>query len=121
MTLKMEIGEALDESFRAALVLTGSIERAECALTDVINALGSDLSRNALLVETARSVIQHTAFSESSSILPMELQALSLLSSTRRYCFVLRVLMGLDLETCSDILRLSREEVEEALYQSLLD
>jgi hypothetical protein len=122
MTLEMEIGEALSESFRAALVLTGSIEGAERSVTNAISALGSELSVHALFVETARSAFQHPPVSgELSSILPVELQALSLFSPTCRDCFVLRVLMGFDLQTCSEILTLSRHEVEEALYQSLLD
>ena len=121
MTVEMQIEEALHESLRAALVLTGSVEGAECAVTNAIATLGQDCSAEALLVETARSAFEHNSFSgELSSILPVELQTVSLLPSTSRYCFVLRVLMHFDLETCSDILRLSRDKIEEALYQSLL-
>lgn len=122
MTVEMEMGEAFYESFRAALVLTGRMESAERAVADAIAAVGSDLSANTLLVETARSALQHTNRSnESSSVLPLELQALFRLRPTGRHCFILRVLMGFDLELCSAILKLSRPDVEEALCQSLLD
>ena len=58
MTLETEIGEALHDSFRAALVLTGSIEAAEHAVTGAIAAIGLDLSPDTLLLETARSALQ---------------------------------------------------------------
>jgi hypothetical protein len=64
-------------------------------VADAIAAVGSDLSANALLVETARSALQHTNRSnESSSVLPLELRALSRLRPPGRHCFTLRVLMG---------------------------
>jgi len=122
MKLEMEMGEAVNESLRAALVLTGSMEESERAITKAITALGPDLSQHTLLRETARSAFQQSTLSDrSSSILPVELQALSFLRPTCRYCFVLRFLIGFDLETCSEILALSRREVEEALYCALLD
>ena len=122
MTVETEINEGLQQSYRAALVLTGSVERAEHALTNAIAALGSDCSAEALLVETVRLAVEHNAFSpQAPPIFPVELQALFLLSPTRRYCFVLRVLMRFDLETCSSMLKLSRKDVGEALCQSLLE
>jgi DNA-directed RNA polymerase specialized sigma24 family protein len=122
MTVEMEIEEALQESFRAALVLTGGVEAAERAVTNAIATLGPDCSAEALLAETARSAFEHDTFSgELSSILPVELQALFLLSPIHRYCFVLRVLIGLDLRICSNILRSSLDEVQETLCRSLLD
>jgi hypothetical protein len=117
-----EICKALDESFRAALVLTGSIEAAEHAVTDALSALGSNLSARALLVETARSAFQRSALAgESSPVLPPYLQALFRLSPTQRYSFVLRLFVGLDRGTCCQILRLSGDEAEEALWKSLVD
>jgi DNA-directed RNA polymerase specialized sigma24 family protein len=122
MTLETEIDDALHESFRAALVLTGSIEGAERAVTDAIASLGPDCSEDELMAQTARFAFEHTTSSdELSSCLPAELQALSRIPPARRYCFVLRILLGLDVETCCEILTLSRHEVEEALYRSLLD
>ena len=122
MTADPEMRKALNESFRAALVLTGSIEVAERAVTDALVALGSNLSAQVLLAETARLAFQRSEFGgESSSVLPPELQALARLLPVRRYCFVLRLLVGLDPETCCHILGLSRFEVEEVFWKSLLD
>jgi hypothetical protein len=124
MTVGMEINEALDESFRAAFVLTGSIETAEGVVADAIGALAPDLPVNALLGETVRSAFRHgfqlSKGPASSSILPLELHALSLLSPISRYCFVALILLRLDIAVCSEILTLSKKEVEEALYGALL-
>jgi len=125
MTVEMKTGEALHEAFRAALVLTGSIEAAECAVTDAIATSAPDFADDTLLVETARSAIQRrTNFSEQPaaiSMLPVELRGLFLLSSTSRDCFVLRALLGLPSEACTGILNLSKDEIDEALCAALLD
>jgi hypothetical protein len=121
-SIEMEIAEALQEAFRAALVLTGSIENAECTLMDAIATIGPDGSREALLLETARAALTCKALPDKSSPpVPPELQALFLLSPRCRYSFVLLVLMRLDLKSCSEILRMPANEVKEALCQSLQD
>ena len=121
MNLEIEVGEALREAFRAALVLTCSIESAEFVVTNALQMLGSDFSRKMLLVATARAAFQQSILpGESSSILPAELKALALLPTTCRYCFVLRVLIGFDPGICSEILTMSRHDIQEALCQSLL-
>jgi len=120
MNFELQIEEGLYESFRAALVLTGSIEAAERAITIAINSLGSEFSARELLVRTAQSALLDSTFSaKPCSVLPLELQALSLFSPTRRHAFILRVLLDLDLETCSEILRLFSEEVDEAVNKLL--
>jgi len=125
MTVKMEMDEALHASFRAALLLTGGSETAEGVVADAIAAQAPDLPVNALLGETVRSAFRHgiqlSKGPVSSSILPLELRALSLLSPIGRYCFVALILLGLDIAVCSEILTLSREEVEQALYVALLE
>jgi hypothetical protein len=114
------LNQALHESL-ALLSFSLGVLKAPSVVTNAIATLGQDCSAEALLLEAARSTFEHNLVSaELSSILPVELQTVSLLPSTSRYCFVLRVLMHFDLETCSDILRLSRDKIEEALYQSLL-
>ena len=91
-------------------------------MTNAIDSLESDLSADALLVATARSTFQSSRLSEElSSFIPLELRPLFLLPRTRRYCFVLRMLMRFDLETSSKILKLSQKEVGQALCESLLD
>ena len=116
-----ELTEALQNSFHAAFVLTGSLEAAEHAVQDAIASIAGDLSSDTLSVETARSALRHTFCDVSSPVLPKELRALALLRPNCRSCFVMHVLMRLDLQTCSEILGLARCEVEDALYQSLLD
>jgi hypothetical protein len=123
MTLEADLEKALDEAFRAALILTGRIDAAEAAVSDAIDASAPALSGEALLVETAKAAVRRRdlfrARPDASSILPVELQALSLLAPSRRDCFVLRILMRLDAELCSRILALSQREVEEELCESL--
>jgi hypothetical protein len=125
MTVEMKTGEAINEAFRAALVLTGSTEAAECAITGAIATLGSDFVGDTLLVETARSAIQHrTNFSEQPeaiSMLPVELRRLFLLPSTSRDCFVLRVLLRLTSEVSAGILNLSKDEIDESVCEALFD
>jgi hypothetical protein len=117
-----EIREALHESFRAALILTGSDQGAAQAVTSAIPMLGPDGALQDLPRETARAAVADRAFEgESFAALPLELRALSLLLPLRRNAFVLRILMRLDLETCADILKAPRMKVEEAVCQSLFD
>jgi len=125
MTADINMEETLYEAFRAALVLTGSVEAAERAVADGISIVGSDLAGDTLLVETARYAIQRRAEysdqQEGLSLLPLELTALFLLSPICRDCLVLRVLMGLTSEVSAGIMNLSKDEIGEALYCALLD
>ena len=109
----------------AALMLTGSIEAAEQAVSEAIASLGCGVAVEELLVATAKCAVQLRdgclPRMEIPSRLPPELQRLFLLSSVDRKCFVLRILMGLTLETSSGILSLHRDEVDEALCRALND
>src|SRR5258708_3492044 len=113
MSTRTPGGEALLLAFPAALLLTGSMHRAEQAVENAINASGPDFTAEALLAETVRSVMQlPKSQDETPLILPKELQALSLLPPKGRNCFVLRVLLGIGREACSEILELSGDEVD---------
>jgi hypothetical protein len=125
MTAKRIMSSSLNEAFRAALLLTGNnVDAAEAAVLDGITALGPDIvcrdSRDTLLEETAKSSIQRRAGflerSESTSLLPLELQRLFLLDPICRQCFVLRILIGLTPAVCSGILCLSEQALVDALY-----
>jgi DNA-directed RNA polymerase specialized sigma24 family protein len=77
-----------------------------------------------LLVETAKAAIQYRADfpTQSEPALlqhPREFQRLLLLAPISRDCFILRVLLGINVGTCSRILRLGIEEFREALYAAL--
>ena len=119
-----ELVKALPNAFWVALLLTGTIEAAEAAVLDGIEAIELDrISGNSLLLATAKSAILRRVEipeqSEGLSILPLELRRLFLLAPNYRDCFVLRALIGLSPEPCSAILHLSIPEVENALYAAL--
>jgi len=125
MTRENEIYKGLEGAFLPALLLTGSVEGAEAAVLDGIAALESDgISRDSLVLRTVRSAIQlHGDFSDQCappfSILPFELRRILLLSPNPRCSFVLRVLLGMTPEICSDLLHLTVHEVEGALRTGL--
>src|SRR5258708_18227877 len=115
---------ALANAFWMALLLTGSIEAAEAAVLDGIDAIQLDrISGNSLLLATAKSAIlrriEIPEQSQGLAILPLELRRLFLLAPRDRDCFVLRTLIGLSPDLCSGILSLSIHEVESALYTAL--
>ena len=113
------------DAFLAALMLTGTIEAAEQALSEAIATSGRGVAVDELLVATAKCAIQLRdeclPRAEIPFSLPPELQRLFLLSPVGRKCFVLRILMGLNLEMSSGILNLHRDEVDEALCRALSD
>jgi len=125
MTRESEILKALEKAFLPALLLTGSVEGAEAAVLDGIAALESDhFSGDSLLLRTVRSAIQvygdfSDQFADTFSILPFELRRVLLLAPNLRRSFVLRVLLGMTPEICSDLLHLTVHEVEGALREGL--
>ena len=120
--LNPEVEEALRRAFRAALLLAGGMRGAERAVKQAIDGLGPDFTPEDLLVEAVRSAVQPPKWQDDMHPgLPQELRALALLSPRGRNCFVLRLLLGIDRDACSEILELSRDEVDEAIHQSLLD
>src|SRR5260370_32834504 len=100
MTCESELVKALPNAFWMALLLTGSIEAAEAAVLDGIDAIQLDrISGNSLLLATAKSAIlrriEIPEQSEGLSILPLELRRLFLLAPNALDCFVLRTLISL--------------------------
>jgi len=122
---KNEVSKALDGAFRAALMLTGSIQAAERAVLNGIAAIERySAEDDALLLETVKAAIQrHPDFlnesQEPPAHLPLELRRLFLLTPTSRDCFVLRILLGLAAGTCSNILHRGVEEIEDVLCAAL--
>jgi hypothetical protein len=125
MTAEGDMYKVLDEAFRAAFLLTGSTEVAENAVLDGIAPLEiGHIADDVLLVETVKSAIQRRVdfpgqSEQAPSHLPLELRRLFLLAPLFRDCFVLRVLLGIPLATCSAILHLTIHEVEDALCTAL--
>jgi DNA-directed RNA polymerase specialized sigma24 family protein len=125
MTAKGKISKAVDKAFRAASMLTGSTEVAQNAVLDGIAAseLGNIVD-DVLILEAAKSAIQRRAdfpgqSKQAPSHLPLELQRLFLLAPISRDAFVLRVLLRIPLATCSAVLHLTIQEVEERLSAAL--
>jgi hypothetical protein len=125
MTAERESSKALEKAFHAALLLTGSPEAAEYAVLGGITALElGHIAPDVLLVETAKAAIQCRADfpTQSEPVLlghHPEIRQLLLLAPISRDCFILRVLLGMNVGTCSRILRLGMEEFGEALCAAL--
>jgi hypothetical protein len=121
----MAVENHVGEAFLAALMLTGTTEAAERAVSEAIATSGRGVALDELLVATAKCAIQIgdgcLLRAEVPSCLPPELQRLFLISPVGRKCFVMRMLMGLTPETSSGILNLHSDEVDEALCRALSD
>ena len=113
---------ALDMAFRTALILTGAMKTAEAAVMQGIGAC-EDLSARGLMIDAVRSAVRRrTKSSDGPSeieCLPPELRRLFMLQPLPRYCFVLRVLVGLSPEVCAELLEVSDTEFENAVYRAL--
>jgi hypothetical protein len=123
---KTEVSKALDGAFRAALMLTGSMQAAEHAVFNGIAATECySAEDDALLLETVKAAIQrrpnslHQSQEPPDAHLPLELRRLFLLTPISRDCFVLRILLGLAVGTCSRILHRGVEEIEDVLCAAL--
>lgn len=114
--------KALDMAFHAALLLTGAMKTAEAAVMQGIGAC-EDLSLRGLPIEAVRSAVRRRTKSSDGPYevedLPAELRRLFMLQPLLRYCFVLRILVGLSPEVCAELLEISVSEFEDALYGGL--
>ena len=122
---KTEFSKALDGAFRAALMLTGNMQAAEHAVFNGIAATDCySAEDDALLLETVKAAIQRRPNSlhqsqEAPAHLPLELRRLFLLTPISRDCFVLRILLGFAVGTCSRILHRGVDEIEDVLCAAL--
>jgi hypothetical protein len=111
------------DAFFAALMLTGTIEAAEQAVSGAIATSRCGVAVEELLVDTAKcAVLLRDGCSPGVGIpstLPPKLRRLFSLSSVDRQCFVLRMLMGLTPDVTSGILNLNRDKVDEALCRAV--
>lgn len=116
--------QAFDMAFRTALLLTGGMNTAEAAVMHGIGAC-EDLSPRGLLTEAVRSAVRRCTKSSDGphevEALPLELRRLFMLPPLLRYCFVLRILVGLSPEVCAELLEISVSEFEDALYGALTE
>jgi hypothetical protein len=122
------VSKSLNEIFTVALLLTGNPARAEFALLDGIETLDrGDASAGAVMQATIRAAITSETNSgkEESrehlpgvSWLPLELQQVMLLPKGLRHVFVLRLLLGLPRDQCSQLLQLDDRKLDERVGQS---
>jgi|SRR5579862_5273623 len=124
---KNEVTKALDGTFWAAFMLTGSMQAAEHA---VLNGIAETecygAGDDAFLLGTIKASIQRRADSPRQSHqrcaqLPLELRRLFLLAPISRDCFVLRILLGIPAGICSRILHRRVKEIEDVLCAALQD
>ena len=115
---------ALDMAFRTALLLTGDTRTAEAAVMQGIGAC-EDLSPRGLVIEAVRFAVRRRTKSPDLPCeiqgLPPELRRLFVLQPLPRHCFVLRILVNLSPEVCSELLELSVTEFEDAMYAALME
>jgi hypothetical protein len=122
MIIQSEMFQALPQALCTALLLTGGTKPAEAAVLDGIAELAlGQLSGGSLILESAKAAVQRRADLEDQSepLLSMLPRRLFLLVPKNRDCFVLRVLIGLTPELCSEMLNVPISEVEDALYTAL--
>jgi len=126
----MDWDKAARKAFLTALLLTGSMERAETAilegarLLDPDEASGEALWREAVMAsleppnETPGRLEdqEHLA-----TILPWELRRVLRLSPDLRHCFVLRLLAGWPREVCARLLHLEIRQVDERTRTAVLN
>jgi hypothetical protein len=127
VTAERDVHKTLNQAFRAAFLLTGSIEVAENAVLDGIAALDfSHATDRVLIFESVKAAIRRRAsFSgqpaQEVANLPVELRRLFLLAPVSRDCFVLRILLGIPAASCAPVLRLTAHQIEAVLCVALQD
>jgi hypothetical protein len=129
MTAKSVLHDALQESFITALLITGSVNRAEAAVLESISWLHpDDASGEALLWRAVEASLpsrgeamepRQEELEAALSILPSELQCVLYLAADLRYCFVCRVLVDLPREVCASLLHLQLRQLDERTCTAL--
>jgi hypothetical protein len=121
---EQELTEVLERVFLVALLITGNMDGAEDAVLDGIAALDGTISSDGLLLATLKSAIergeQHCGETDDiSPSVPFELRRILLLSPDIRACFVLRVLLGMPSEMCSEVLRIPIQEIGHSVSDAM--
>jgi hypothetical protein len=119
-----ELTEVLDRVFLVALLITGNMDRAEDAVLDGIAALDGTMSSDGFRLATLKSAIERgeQRSGEIEDIfpsLPLELRRILLLNPDIRACFVLRVLLGMPSETCSEVLQIPTQKIGHSVSDAM--
>lgn len=113
---------ALSKTFVLAVLLTGSVRRAEEALLDALQSVPCP-ARNAdrLLLAAAAAAIDMTIQAAPSPVpfLPDELQQVLRLPAVHRRCFALRRLAGLPVQVCAGLLHLDAVAVDRLATEAM--
>jgi hypothetical protein len=131
MMTKFKLHESLENAFIAGLLLTGSIEQAETAILESVrmtcpdDVFGETLFRRAVHYaidpQIKVSGQPQKEVDRAASILPFELRCVLKLSKNLRYCYVLRILVGLPREVCAWLLHLDISQVEQRTCAAMLE
>lgn len=113
----------LDRAFLAALLITGNMDAAEDAVLDGIAAVDGTMSSDLLpaMLKSAIERGQHRSGEIEDIVpsLPLELRRILLLNPDVRACFVVRVLLGMPSETCSEVLRIPKPELGRSVSDAM--
>jgi len=128
---KFKMNETLEDAFIAGLLLTGSVERAEAAVLESVRmSCPDDLFSQSLFRRAVHYSIdqcielknkRHSDLDRARSILPFELRCVLNLSQQLRYCYVLRMLIGLSREVCAWLLHMDTSQVDLHTCAAMLE
>lgn len=126
-----DLHHMVGKAFLTALLLTGSVERAEAAICEGNQQISPDSTfGDALFREAVNAALKPQSetskqppeeLERASSILPFELRRVLHLPPALRHCFVLRFLVGLPREACARLLHLEIRQVDERARTAMLE
>jgi hypothetical protein len=126
-----ELHQMVGKAFLTALLLTGSVERAEAAIWEGNHQISPDNTfGEALFREAVNAAIKPQSetskerpeeLERASSMLPFDLRRVLHLPQALRHCFVLRFLVGLQREACARLLHLEICQVDERARKAMLE
>jgi len=104
---------AIEKAFLTAHLLSGDARVAEDIVMQAIDSWNPAEQPGALFEKVVEAALQSPLErSGDPGKLPDELRAVLLLPRSLRCCFVLRILLGISVETCARMLGASRKRVE---------
>ncbi len=128
---KFRMNETLEDAFIAGLLLTGSVERAETAILESVRmSCPDDLFSESLFRRAVHYSIdqcielknkKQSDLDRARSVLPFELRCVLNLSQHLRYCYVLRVLIGLPREVCAWLLHMDTSQVDQHTCAAMVE
>jgi hypothetical protein len=118
--LPLDTGGVLSRAFWISLLLTSQAKLAENAVLEAICCSeSSSASDDVCLTGALKAALRETeevvdCDDAELLLLAPELQRVLCLPVTLRHCFVLRILAGLSLDTCSELLRMDIDQITGA-------